>query len=159
VRDLLRRVQRRTLRDETDAGAEADARGERRGEGYRDERLDEPDLAGEREAAVGGVWVARGGRVEERHVLGEPERMKTGSLGDGRRGGNQVAEPRWIAGQREEESELHGGDPAPDAVPQARACGAGARPICSVLPSGVRSTWRAAPTYAHWAARPAGPSA
>src|SRR5438876_10612870 len=101
-------VERRTLRDEADAGAEADARGERRGEGDRDERLDESDLAGEREAAVGGVWVVRGGRVEERHVLGEPERMKTGSLSDGRRGGNHVAEPRWIAGQREEESELHG---------------------------------------------------
>src|SRR5256712_555816 len=97
-----------TLRDETDAGAEADARGERRGEGYRDERLDEPNLAREREAAVGGVWVARGGRVEERNVLGEPERMKTGSLGDGRGSGDHVAEPRWIAGQREEESELHG---------------------------------------------------
>src|SRR5439155_496833 len=82
-----------------------DARGERRREGDGDERLDDPDLAGEREAAVGGVGVARARGVEERDVLGEPERVEPGTLAHGCGHGDHLAEPRRLPGDPHDEAE------------------------------------------------------
>src|SRR5581483_3192929 len=73
-RDLLRRVDRISLRHEADPGPEPDGPRARREERERDERLDRTPVPRRRDAAVRGVRIARGVVVEEDDVLGDPDR-------------------------------------------------------------------------------------
>jgi len=115
IGDLLGRVQRRPLRDEADPRAEANAAGQRCREPDREERLEDAGLARQREAAVRRVRIPGRGAVEEGDVLGEPERVEARPLGGRCRDGQQVTEPRRIAGERQEETEVHGRRSCPGA--------------------------------------------
>src|SRR5437867_710734 len=61
----------------------------------------------ERRVSLGGVGIARDVGVEERHVLGEPERMEAGRLRRRRGDGEHLAESERVAGERDEYAELH----------------------------------------------------
>src|SRR5207249_10548287 len=120
IGDLLGRVERRPLRDEADPGAEANAAGQRCREPDREERLEDAGLAGQREAAVRRVRIPGRGAVEEGDVLGEPERVEARPLGGRCRDREQVTEPPRIAGERQEEAEVHAADPASERAALAR---------------------------------------